>query len=203
MESIRLSTTLPATPDQVYEAWLSSEGHTKMTGSVATVDSQKSGRFTAWDGYITGTNLLLEPPRRIVQAWRTQEFPGSNPDSKLEIRLVRAPRVCRLMLLQSGISDGQGEMYTEGWEQHYFEPMNAYFSTLPRTKASRESQRSKSKKKKQGKSKTTPKRGAPARATAKRAPKRGAKALRSKKGVTANAKKGATAKVKKDASKRR
>ena len=82
-----VSTVLPATPKQIYEAWLSSEGHSKMTGSQAEVEGESGGTFKAWDGYIWGKTLELEPNRRILQAWRTSEFPEDSPDSQVEILL--------------------------------------------------------------------------------------------------------------------
>ena len=79
LETIQLSATLPASPEQIYRDWLSSTGHTAFTGSPAEVDPAIGGRFTAWDGYIEGTNIELEPYRRILQAWRTSEFPTGSP----------------------------------------------------------------------------------------------------------------------------
>src|SRR5688572_20560702 len=80
-----LTIVLPATPDEIYNAWLSSEGHSALTGSPAQVDGKVGGEFTAWDGYISGRTLELEPGHRIVQAWRTSEFPEEAPDSRLEL----------------------------------------------------------------------------------------------------------------------
>jgi activator of HSP90 ATPase len=127
MESLRLSTTLNAEPEDVYDAWISGKRHTAMTGGAATSEKRQGGTFTAWDGYISGEHLEFGPGTRILQSWRTTEFPTNAPDSRLEIRLTKAPRGTKITLLQSGIPDGQGEMYAEGWQDHYFDPMNAYF----------------------------------------------------------------------------
>jgi hypothetical protein len=43
-----LSDTIRAKPAEVYKAWLSSEGHTAMTGSPAEVDGKVGGEFSAW-----------------------------------------------------------------------------------------------------------------------------------------------------------
>jgi uncharacterized protein YndB with AHSA1/START domain len=75
-----ISTFLPASPEKVFRTWLSSDGHTGMTGSPAKVEPRVGGAFTAWDGYITGKTLELKPYTRIVQAWRTSEFPEDSPD---------------------------------------------------------------------------------------------------------------------------
>lgn len=56
-----VSDILPGTPDDIYAAWMSSAGHSAMTGAEAHVDARVGGVFDAWDGYITGRTLALEP----------------------------------------------------------------------------------------------------------------------------------------------
>jgi activator of HSP90 ATPase len=122
-----VSTLLPATPAEVYNAWLSSEGHAGMTGSPATVSAVVGGEFEAWDGYIHGKNLELEPNRRIVQAWRTSEFSANEPDSRIEIILEPAGKETKLTLRHTGLPPHGGQ-YEEGWVDSYFVPMKEYFS---------------------------------------------------------------------------
>ena len=125
-----VSTKLAATPEKVFRAWLSSEGHADMTGSPATVEPRVGGKFTAWDGYITGRTVELKPYNLIVQAWRTSEFADSDPDSRLELVLKPIPGGTQLTLFHSGLPDGQAESYESGWEESYFAPMREYFGSL-------------------------------------------------------------------------
>jgi activator of HSP90 ATPase len=127
MESFTISTSLPATREQICEAWLSSEGHSQMTGSPAEVEGRSGGTFKAWDGYIWGKTLELEAPSHIVQAWRTTEFPEDSPDSRVEILLEEVPDGTKLTLIHTDIPQGQGEGYKAGWEEFYFTPMRTYF----------------------------------------------------------------------------
>ncbi|HTP11790.1 MAG TPA: SRPBCC domain-containing protein, partial [Anaerolineae bacterium] len=113
---------------QVYEAWLSSSEHTAMTGGTAQIAPSVGGRFSAWDGYITGVTLELEPYRCIVQSWRTIEFPADAPDSRLEIWLEESAAGTRLTLKHSDIPSGQGSSYESGWVSNYFDPMKDYFT---------------------------------------------------------------------------
>ncbi len=128
MESFTVSTVLPAAPDQIFEAWLSSEGHSQMTGSQAEVEGGSGRTFKAWDGYIWGKTLETEPNRRIIQAWRTSEFPEDSPDSRVEILLEEVMDGTKITLTHTEIPDGQGEGYKQGWEDFYFTPMRSYFS---------------------------------------------------------------------------
>lgn len=125
-----ISTNLPASPEKIFRAWLSSEGHSAMTGSTAKVEPRVGGKFTAWDGYITGKTLELKPYTRIVQAWRTSEFPDQSPDSRLEILLEAVKDGTKLTLVHSNIPDDQAESYEGGWDDNYFRPMKEYFKDL-------------------------------------------------------------------------
>jgi uncharacterized protein YndB with AHSA1/START domain len=131
-DSFEISTVLPAPPARVYAAWLSSAEHAAMTGGSAggsaDIDPRVGGAYSAWDGYITGTTLELEPDRRIAQTWRTVEFPADSPDSRLEIVLDPVDGGTRITLKHSGIPAGQGASYESGWVENYFEPMQSYFS---------------------------------------------------------------------------
>lgn len=121
-----VSATIPASPKQVYDAWLSSKGHTAMTEAGAKVSARVGGTFTAWDGYISGKNLKLKPGKQIVQSWRTTEFAVSDPDSQIEVLLEKAPAGTKLTLHHTNISGGQSD-YKSGWRECYFEPMKKYF----------------------------------------------------------------------------
>jgi uncharacterized protein YndB with AHSA1/START domain len=126
-ESITLWEIFPASPREIYDAWLSS-AHGKMVGSTATVDPRVGGAFTAWDGYIRGTTLELEPYRRIVQAWRTTQFSAASPDSRLELLLEQVEGGTRLTIRHTEIPEGQGATYEQGWIDKYFRPMKEYFA---------------------------------------------------------------------------
>ena len=86
-----VSDLIPASAQDIYDAWLSSSGHEKITGGQkAQISAQEGAAFTVWDGYITGRNLKLEPPRRIVQSWRATKFTATDPDSQIEVLLQPA-----------------------------------------------------------------------------------------------------------------
>ncbi|MFW9799811.1 MAG: SRPBCC domain-containing protein [Candidatus Thorarchaeota archaeon] len=128
-ERLRLYVTIPAEPKEVYDAWLDSKGHSEMTGSEAEVEPRINGAFTAWDGYVEGKTIELEPEQRIVQKWRTSDFPSGSKDSVVEIVLKRVDKGTKLLLIHTEIPDGQGEEYKEGWKEFYFKPMKEYFKS--------------------------------------------------------------------------
>ncbi len=131
-DQFRVSTTLPGRAEQIFRAWLSTAGHTAMTGSPAKVEPRVGGSFQAWDGYISGKTLELKPYTRIVQAWRTTEFPPDCPDSRVEILLEEKNGETQVTLIHTEIPEGQAGSYKQGWEDFYFKPMREYFKGLPK-----------------------------------------------------------------------
>lgn len=122
-----LSEVITAKPAEIYKAWLSSAGHTAMTGSPAKVDGKVGGQFSAWDGYIFGKTLELTPNQRIVQAWRTTEFPDEAADSHIEVLLEEVADGTRITLTHRDMPEDQVDSYRQGWEDFYFKPMKEYF----------------------------------------------------------------------------
>lgn len=123
-----LTATIPATPREVYDAWLDAGAHAAMTGGAVTeASTEVGGAFDAWNGYIHGANVALEPGRRIVQSWRTSRFSDDDPDSRIEIVLEAVEGGTRLMLNHTGVPDGHDGYRDGGWENNYFTPMRTYF----------------------------------------------------------------------------
>lgn len=128
-EEFKISDVIPASPAEVYAAWTSSAGHSAMTDSPAQVSDKPGEPFQAGDGYIQGRNLELEPPHRILQSWRTEDFSNEDPDSRLEVMLEAAGEDTRITLHHSQLPP-DSEPYRQGWIEHYFTPMKAYFSKM-------------------------------------------------------------------------
>jgi len=124
-----LTETFNASAEPIYKAWLSTNGHTQMTGSPAKVDGVLNGAFTAWDGYIWGTFLDLEENKKIVQLWRTSEFPDDADDSHVEILFDEKDGKTKLNLIHSNMPEDQVDGYKTGWEDFYFKPMREFFGS--------------------------------------------------------------------------
>ncbi len=129
--SFSIKETFPVKPKTLFQAWLNSEVHAAMTGGEAECSDEINGQFSAWDGYISGTNTSLVLYEKITQRWRTTEFEEEDPDSILELEFLELEEGCQLTLTHSNIPEGQSD-YKKGWIEHYFEPMSEYFSSKSR-----------------------------------------------------------------------
>jgi activator of HSP90 ATPase len=130
MESFKIQSTFKVNPEILYNAWLDSRIHTEMSGADSQIDPEPNGSFNIWNGYITGTTLELVKNRKIVQKWRTTDFPLGSDHSVIEIVFKTTPSGTKLMLWHYNIPDGQGKDYKDGWKQYYFKPMKEYFKSL-------------------------------------------------------------------------
>ncbi len=127
-ESLEMSARLNETAENLYRDWLDNDAHSKFTGSLAEVDPVIHGKFSAWEGYITGTILALEPFHKIVQSWRTTEFNLHDEDSMLEVIFESLNGKTKLTLKHFNIPQGQANNYKKGWKDFYFKPMQQYYS---------------------------------------------------------------------------
>ncbi|HEX4278201.1 MAG TPA: SRPBCC domain-containing protein [Bryobacteraceae bacterium] len=129
MKTIKQTEYFPsATPKQIYDAFLDGKKHSDMTGGKATAEAHVGGKFTAWDGYISGTNLELDEGKRIVQTWTTSEWPEGAEPSHLEWTFIARERGTEVTMVHSHVPDSQTESYRTGWVDYYWTPMKAYFS---------------------------------------------------------------------------
>lgn len=122
-----LKTKINTGAKEIYQTWLNSHGHTEMTGGTASISDKIGADFSAWDGYIKGRNLELEPYKRILQSWRTSQFEAHEEDSQIEILLNEVDGETEFTLIQTKVPES-GEHYKKGWDNYYFQPMKAYFS---------------------------------------------------------------------------
>lgn len=124
-----LKTKFKATAKQVYKAWLSTQGHSKMTGEPAYISDKVGDVFSVLGGRIKGNNIELVPYNKIIQSWRSSQFEEQEEDSQIEIILSECDGQTELILNHTHIPES-GEHYIKGWEKYYFSPMQNYFEQL-------------------------------------------------------------------------
>ena len=123
-----VSDIIPATPREIFDAWLDSRGHEQLTGGQpAQISPNEGADFTVWNGYITGRNLKLEPARRIVQSWRTTKFTKDDPDSQIEVLLEPVAGGTKVTVRHTNVPDGHTSYRDGGWQNNYFDPMKKHF----------------------------------------------------------------------------
>ena len=127
LTTIKQTVFIDATPEEIYDALIDAKKHRDVTGSKATSQQRVGGKFTAWDGYISGKHLFLERGKKVVQEWKTTEWPKGYPSSKLEFTLREKRGGTELALLQTNVPAEQAASYEQGWKDFYWDPMKEYF----------------------------------------------------------------------------
>jgi uncharacterized protein YndB with AHSA1/START domain len=123
-KTIRQSVTFKASPRAVYEALVDSRRHAKFTGAPARISRKPGGSFTAYGSYLSGVNLELVPGRRIVQFWRSDNWPKFHYSTvTFDLKPVRGGT--RLTFVQVGVPDRDYRDKKSGWITHYWRPMKA------------------------------------------------------------------------------
>jgi activator of HSP90 ATPase len=115
------------TPKEVYEAYVDPKKHSEFTDSQATGKPVVGGKFTAWDGYISGKYLELEDGKKVVQEWTSTDFPEGAPPSRLELTFSAVPKGTQIVMVHSNVPKDQEADTAEGWTEFYWEPLKQYF----------------------------------------------------------------------------
>jgi len=118
---------IPAKPSEVYAAFVDPKKHSAFTGSKATGRAIVGGKFTAWDGYISGRFLELEEGKRVVQEWVTTDFPEGYPPSHLELTFAEVEGGTEILMVHSDVPAEQVRELKEGWNEFYWKPLKEYF----------------------------------------------------------------------------
>jgi activator of HSP90 ATPase len=121
-KTIRQSVTFRTSPHVVYEMLMDSRKHARFTGEKASISRKVGGKFTAYEGHISGTNLELVPDKKIVQSWRGSGWPEDH-FSKVIFSLEEVKGGTRLSFRQSGVPEEHYDGINQGWRDYYWKPM--------------------------------------------------------------------------------
>jgi len=124
---IRQKVTIPATPAEVYDAFMDPRKHGAFTGGKATCDPKVGGKISAWDGYITGKNLKLVKGKHIVQEWITSDWAEGYPPSILDLTFTKKGSGTELKMVHSDVPASMAASFADGWKEHYWNLLQNYF----------------------------------------------------------------------------
>lgn len=125
---ITQNVVVPATPAEVYNAFVNPRIHAAFTGASATGSPRVGGHFTAWDGYISGVHRELVKGSRIVQEWKTTEWPEGEKPSRVAFSFKAVTGGTEVRMVHSRVPADQADGYRQGWIDYYWVPLKAYFN---------------------------------------------------------------------------
>jgi uncharacterized protein YndB with AHSA1/START domain len=125
-KTIVQSVRLAAPPEELFDSYLDAKRHGEIIGAEVTVTRRAGAPFSAWDGTLSGKNLLIVPKRMIVQAWRSSGWGEDDLDSVLTLVFTKDGPGGRIDLTHANVPDHDYEGVNEGWKQYYWQPWKAY-----------------------------------------------------------------------------
>jgi uncharacterized protein YndB with AHSA1/START domain len=129
--NIHQEVVIEGSPAAVYGVLTGSDEFARMTGGrAASISKEVGGPIAMFGDGIRGRNIELVPGKRVVQAWRSQQWP-EGLYSIVRFELSPEGRGTKLVFDQAGYPDGAHEMLADGWHKNYWEPMSAMLSGKP------------------------------------------------------------------------
>lgn len=125
-KTIRQEVFFKALPEEVYEALMNSKKHATFTEAKAAISTKIGGKFTAYDGYITGKNLALKPGKQIVQSWRGSDWP-EDALSVAKFTLKKSKGGTLLLFVQTDVPADFYSDINQGWKDYYWKPLKKTF----------------------------------------------------------------------------
>jgi activator of HSP90 ATPase len=120
--TIQQTINFAASPREIYSLLMDSKKHQSLSGERARISNKVGGRFSAWGGHITGFNLVLNPGKKIVQAWRATGWWQEHYSIAIfDIQPTKAGS--RLKFTQIGVPPHRYSGHYRGWIEAYWTPM--------------------------------------------------------------------------------
>ena len=130
--NIHQEVKIDASPAAVYEVLTSSGAFARMTGGrAAEISPEAGGAASMFDGDIRARNVELVPARRVVQAWRSKNWP-EGVHSIVRFELTPEGTGTKLVFDQAGHPEEAQELLEGGWAQMYWQPMKAMLAERTR-----------------------------------------------------------------------
>jgi len=124
--TIRQRVIFRTSPARVFEAIIDERRHEAFTGARAKISRRVGGAFSCYGGYIKGINLDLVRAKRIVQAWRSRDWPLGTFSIVTFALSRRATGGTVLSFTHLGVPASDFRAKDSGWRSHYWKPLKAY-----------------------------------------------------------------------------
>lgn len=123
MQTIVQDYEINAPIEKVWQALTDSKIIGKWGGGPAEMDDKAGTKFSLWGGDIYGTNIEVEPFKRLVQEWYQKVW---KEPSILTIKLFKNGNVTKIEILHENIPDKDYEDINKGWNEYYFGPLKEF-----------------------------------------------------------------------------
>ena len=127
-KTIKQKVKFKASPETVYTLLADSKQHSAFTGRKAEISRKDGGQFSIDAGRISGVNVDLAPGKRIVQAWRRDDFPEGIFSMAAFTLAPTADGGTELVLTHRGVPKHLLDDTEQEWREKYWTRMKAYLA---------------------------------------------------------------------------
>jgi len=127
-KTLKLKARFNAPPEAIYEMLADARTRTAVTGRRASISTKVGGAFSSDAGRVTGINVDLVPGKRIVQAWRRNDFPEGIYSMAAFVLTPTTSGGTELVLTHRGVPKALLDDTEDEWRSGYWAKMKAYLA---------------------------------------------------------------------------
>jgi len=113
-------------PVDLFECLMDGNRVKAYAGGDARMSKEKGFKFSMFSGSVTGENIEVIPPSKIVQKWRFSSWPA-NMYSTVTMELTEKSGKTQLNLTHSGVPESDRARTEHGWSNNFFNPIKGVF----------------------------------------------------------------------------
>jgi uncharacterized protein YndB with AHSA1/START domain len=124
--SFTISTTFPAKPAEIFDALTNPKKIAQWSGK-GFVSPKVFGKFSMFDGWVTGIVLDYKPGKTLSVTWRPNEWLKDWKDSEVRFAFTATKGGTKMTLIHSKLPNATELHETKlGWFEYVFEPLKAF-----------------------------------------------------------------------------
>ncbi|XP_072031729.1 activator of 90 kDa heat shock protein ATPase homolog 1-like [Amphiura filiformis] len=112
--------------DDLFETFTDPQRVRAFTRSDAQMEVEIGGKFTLFNGNVSGEFVSLDRGKQIIQRWRYKSWPDAH-FSTVTMDFTQKPDCTELKLTQTGVPKSDYERTKEGWKNYYWRGINMTF----------------------------------------------------------------------------
>lgn len=112
------------TPEELFGVLMDPRKHSEIIKAEVKISWKEGDAFSAFDGMVTGKNLIIVPNKMTVHSWRGTVWKADELDSIVIMMFTSTKRGAKIDLVHANVPEHFVQV--EKWKDLYWEPMKVY-----------------------------------------------------------------------------
>lgn len=112
------------TPEELFDILTDSRKHSEIIKAKVRMSRKAGDSFSAFNGMVSGRNLIVIPNKLLVQSWRGNVWKEVDLDSIVIMTFAATKRGAKIDLVHANVPEQFVKV--EKWKELYWEPLQAY-----------------------------------------------------------------------------